>query len=71
MVHCLISGTFNDRIVSQSDFVEIQIVVFAMLSTISRSARRAYPEIQACFRTVSSTNASMNTSIRPDVRLMP
>jgi len=71
VVHCHVSGTFNDRSVTQTDFLEIQIVVFAMLSTISRSARRVYPEIQTCFRSVSSTNASMNTSIRPDVRFLP
>eukprot|EP00889_Picochlorum_renovo_P004271 jgi/Picre1/31301/NNA_006654.t1 len=37
-----------------------------MLASVSRAARRAYPEVQACFRTVSSTQAAMNTSLRPD-----
>lgn len=43
------------------------VVLIDMLASVSRAARRAYPEVQACFRTVSSTQAAMNTSLRPDV----
>lgn len=47
------------------------VVLIDMLASVSRAARRAYPEVQACFRTVSSTQAAMNTSLRPDVRIIP
>lgn len=43
------------------------VVLIDMLASVSRAARRAYPEVQACFRTVSSTQTAMNTSLRPDV----